>query len=207
MTRSAAIRASSAEAFAFHGDLVEVHLRDGPVVLTVAPDQQEHARRSAVGLGAITDRELLTALWELPAGYRVSASALPQWTLDRLHGIPAGVVEELDDSVIRAARPPVRITGALAIGRRFDRILTRVGQVSALAPMAVVVDRAVESTHSGVLDAQLYGVGVGVARGVGVTPMLAAAPVIPTPGPFQWWVSELAYKQLVDSLSRRQPTP
>ena len=127
--------------------------------------------------------------------------------LDRLHGIPAGVVEELDDSVVRAARPPVSITGAIAVGRSFDRILARVGQVSALAPMAVIVDRAVDPTSSGVLDAQLYGVGVGVALAGDVTRVCDAAPVIPTLGPFLWWVSELAYEQLVDSLSRPVPTP
>ena len=201
------IHAGGAEAFEFNGDLVEVGLRDGPVILAVELDQHEHARRSVAGVGAITDRELVTALWELPVGCRISVSALPRWVLDRLHGIPVGVVEELDGSVIRAARLPVTITGAIAVGRSVTRVLARVGQVSALAPMAVIVDRAVDPTSSGVLDAQLYGVGVGVALAGDFKRVHDAAPVIPTPGPFLWWVSEMAYEQLVDSFSRPVPTP
>ena len=207
MTSVETIRSSGAEAFGFSGGMVEVGLRDGPVLLTVHVDEPEHARRTAVRLGAITDRELLTALWELPAGLELSASALPGWTVDRLQNVPAVVVAERGDSLVRAARPPVRISGALAIGRQFDSVLRRVGQVSALAPMAVVVQRAIDPADAGLLDAQLFGVGVGTALGGVVTLLVEAAPVVPTPGPYLWWIAELAYEQLIGELSGRVPTP
>ena len=201
------IRARSAKAFEFSGDLVEVGLRDGPVLLTVHADESEHARRSAGRLGAITDRALVTALWELPAGFEVSTSALPAWVVERLQGVSPEVVEERGDSLVRVLRPPLTITGAMAIGRRFDRILRRVGQVSAIAAMAVIVHRAVDPADAGLLDAQLYGVGVGTALGGVITPVVEAAPVVPTPGPYLWWIAELAYAQLVGELSGRVPTP
>ncbi len=207
MTLVETIRASGAQAFGFSGDLVEVGLRDGPVLLTVHVDEPEHARRTAVRLGAITNREIITALWELPAACGISCSALPAWAVDQLQDVPTAVVEERGDSMVRVARPPVRITGALAIGRRFDRILRRVGQVSALAPMAVVVQHAVDPTDAGLLDAQLYGVGVGTAVEGVVTAVLKAAPVIPTPGPYLWWIAELAYQRLVVDFNGGVPTP
>lgn len=207
MTSVETIRSSSAEAFGFSGDMVEVGLRDGPVLLTVHVEESEHARRAAVQLGAITDRELLTALWELPAGLEISASALPAWTVDRLQNVPAAVVAEGGDSLVRAARPPVRISGALAIGRRFDSVLRRVGQVSALAPMAVIVQRAIDPADAGLLNAQLFGVGVGTALDGVITPLVEAAPVVPTPGPYLWLIAELAYEKLVGELSGRVPTP
>ncbi|MDE0653220.1 MAG: hypothetical protein OXI26_06180 [bacterium] len=207
MTPVEAIRAKSAEAFGFSGDLVEVGLRDGPVLLAVHVDESEHCRRAAAQLGAITDRELLTALWELPAGLEISASALPGWTVDRLQNVRGVVVAGSDDSLVRAARPPLRISGALAIGQRFDSVLRRVGQVSALAPMAVIVRRVVDAADPGLLDAQLFGVGVGTALDGVITPLVEAAPVVPTPGPYLWLIAELAYEQLVGELSGRVPTP
>lgn len=207
MTPVEAIRAKSAEAFGFSGDLVEVGLRDGPVLLAVHVDESEHCRRASVQLGAITDRELLTALWELPAGLEISASALPGWTVDRLQNVPTAVVAECGDYLVRTARPAVRISGALAIGQRFDSVLRRVGQVSALAPMAVIVRRAIDPADAGLLNAQLFGVGVGTALGGVIARVVEAAPVVPTPGPYLWWIAELAYEQLVGELSGRVPTP
>ena len=121
MTPVESVRASSAEAFGFHGNLVEIDLREGPVLLTVHVDEAEHARRTDARLGAITSRQLVTALWELPGGVELSTPDLPTWVRDRLEDIPAAAFDERRDSLVRAARPPLRITGALAIGRRFDR--------------------------------------------------------------------------------------
>ena len=204
MTPVESVRASSAEAFGFHGNLVEIDLREGPVLLTVHVDETEHARRTDARLGAITNRQLVTALWELPGGVELSTPDLPTWILDRLEDIPATAFDERRDALVRAARPPLRITGALAIGRRFDRILRRVGQVSALAPMAVVVPQAVDPTDAGLLDAQLYGVGVGSALGGVVTPVIGAAAVVPTLGPYLWWIAELAYERFVGGLQPRR---
>ena len=64
MTPVESVRASSAEAFGFHGNLVEIDLREGPVLLTVHVDETEHARRTDARLGAITNpdrsRELVS---------------------------------------------------------------------------------------------------------------------------------------------------
>ena len=201
MTPVETIRASSAEAFGFIGDLVEIRLREGSVLLTVQVDEAEHTRRTDARLGAITGRQDVTALWELPERVEIPTSALPAWVLDQLQDAPTAAVGKQRNSLVRTVRPPLRITGALAIGWRFDRILRRVGQVSALAPMAIVVQRAVDPIDAGLLDAQLYGVGVGSVLGGVVTPILGAAAVVPTPGPFLWWVAELAYERLLEDFS------
>ena len=196
MTIVDSVSVSCAEAFGFSGQPVEVKLREGPVQLVVRIDEGEHARRCDAGLGAIISRKVLTALWELPTGAAIPESSLPAWVADRLQGAPAAVVERRGDSLIRAVRPPLRIGGALAIARRADRALARVGQVSALTPMAVVVLGAVDPADPIVLEAQLYGVGVASVLGGDVTTLAAAAAVTPMPGPYLWWVTELAYQQM-----------
>ena len=74
--------------------------------------------------------------------------------------------------------------------------MRRVGQMSAVAPMAVVVQGDVDPLDPWVLNAALYGMGVAQSRGGTVAPLSMPASVIPTLGVYRWWICELAYERL-----------
>lgn len=182
---------------------VELRLRSGPVTVLVELDDGEQRRRRAVGGGPIVDRALLAALWELPHDVPLHRSAVPDWVAGALarSAPPSSSADVSDDgaTVRRTARPPLRLRGAMAsaIGVDPHRSLAAVCRLSALCPLFLVVDHRLDRHHPALLEAELYGVGVVVRRrDRRAAVMSPAAPVTPTPGPFLWWISELAYAAL-----------
>lgn len=184
--------------FGFKGPLVRIDLPEGPVTVAVKVDESEHLRRAVSGVGAIVDRRVVVALWELPHRLSIPGSGIPGWASTRLACAGAGIVAFDDGSFERIACPPLVVSGAVAAGRKFERLLQRVGQLSAVAPMAVVIQREVDQADPGLLEANLYGVGVGCSINGQLTRVSEPEPVVPMPGPFLWWVAELAYGQLID---------
>ena len=177
---------------------MKLSLPAGPVAVTVSLDEHEHARRAQAGLGAITDREILTALWELPLQIRVQRSAIPTWARPLLNRAPTAAVVAHDGSLIRESRPPLTVSGALAVGRNLERLMRRVGQLSAVSSMAVVVQRDVNPVDPWMLSAALYGVGVARSQKGVLTSVFAPKHIIPTLGAYRWWICELAYKQITE---------
>lgn len=205
MTISGSLLPRIARLFGFDGTPVVIDLPEGSVAVTVTMDETEHSRREASGLGAILDRQLLTALWELPHALSVPTERVPGWASARLSRAALPVVAADDDSLTRVVCPPLVLSGALAVGRRLDRPLRRVGQLSAIAPMAVVGQLQVDADDPVLLEAALYGVGVGCATSGALTRLVEPEPVIPMPGPFLWWIAELAYQQLIDGRTTAAP--
>ena len=201
MTPHDCLLAQSAEAFGFAGEVVKISLPVGPVAVTVSIDEHEHARRARVGLGAITDREVVTALWELPHAMRVQQSAIPAWARPLLDRAPTTAVIADGGSLIRESRPPLTVSGVLAVGHSLERLVRRVGQLSAVASMAVVVQRDVDPVDPWMLNAALYGVGVARSRNGVLTSVSEPKHIIPTLGAYRWWICELAYKQITASVA------
>jgi hypothetical protein len=180
------------------GDVVSLRLREGEVRVVVRLDEDERARRQQSGIGPVVDRALVNALWLVPERGTPPAVAPPEWAVARLRRrLPASIERSDGGGWVRTIRPPAMVLAAVAQGHRLRTLIERVGQLSALAPMVVEVDRDVSADDPALLDAGLYGVGVAtVVRGqreVRVRP----APVVPTIGVFSWWVAELAYAELV----------
>lgn len=190
----------SAQAFGFKGILVRLEFPAGHVHLAVNLDEGEHSRRAQEGLGAITDRELVTALWELPHAVEVPRASVPSEVLAVLDQAPVSAVEAEGGSLVRKSCPPLAVSGVLAIGRNLERLLVRVGQLSAVASMAVVVQHDVDPADPWMLNASLYGVGVASSAHGDLVPVSAPEPVTPTLGPFMWWVAEKAYEQVAASV-------
>ena len=207
MTPHDILLAESAQAFGFAGDVVEISLPAGPVAVTVRLDEHEHERRARVGLGAITDREVVTALWELPHAMRVEQSAVPAWARPLLDRAPAAAVVTDGGSLIRESRPPLTVSGVLAVGPSLERLVRRVGQLSAVASMAVVVQRDVDPADPWMLNAAVYGVGVARSRNGRLAAVSEPKHIIPTLGAYRWWICELAYKEIAESVtsSLREP--
>ncbi|MDE0613416.1 MAG: hypothetical protein OXI32_03275 [bacterium] len=190
----------SAKAFGFGGRLVRLALPDGHVHLSVDLDEGEHLRRSRAGLGAITDWELVAAMWELPHAVAVPQSSIPSEVLAVIEQAPVSAVELAGGSVLRKSCPPLTVSGAFVVGDKLERLLRRVGQMSAIASMAVVVRREVDPSDPWMLNAALYGVGVAVSAHGDLTPVSEPEPVTPTLGPFMWWVAEKAYEQVAGAV-------
>lgn len=203
MTPHDVLLAQSAQAFGFVGDVVKINLPDGPVALAVRLDEHEHARRTRAGLGAITDREVVTALWELPHAIPVEQLAIPAWARPLLDRAPAAAVVTDGSSLMRKNQPPLTVFGALAVGRSLERLVRRVGQLSAVAAMAVVVQGDVDPADPWMLNAALYGMGVASSKSGQLTPVSEPSHIIPTLGAYRWWICELAYTQI---LARKQIT-
>ena len=188
--------ARSARAVGFIGEVVRINLTDGPVAVTVDVDEHEHERRMRAGLGAITDREVVTALWELPHAMSVESSAIPSWAHTLIDRAPEAAISADGNAWVRMSRPPLKVTGAIAVGRSPERLVRRVGQLSAVAPMAVVLQGGVERHDPWLLNTSLYGMGVAQSRGGTVTTLSMPDDVTPTLGPYRWWICEMAYERL-----------
>ena len=203
MTRHDKFLARAAELFGFGGAVTKIGLVDGPVAVTVTVDTHEHARRSRQGLGAVTDAETLHALWELPHALPVEQWMIPARVRVRLDQLPAGVVAVSNGSFTRLLAPPLTVTGVLAAGRKPERLVYRVGQLSAVASMAIVVQGDVDPADPWILNAGLYGMGVACSRKGQLTRLSEPGHVTPTLGVYRWWICERAYEQL---LASEQPT-
>lgn len=207
MTPHDSLLCRGAQAFGFTGQLVKLDLPAGRVAVAVEIDEEEHARRTETGLGAITDRELVTALWELPHSLHIPEAAIPAWAVDSLRRAPVSVVASDGMSLSRQSRPPLSVSGALAVGQKLERLLQRVGQLSAIASMAIIVQNDVDADDPWMLNAALFGVGVARCKRGVLTPVSDPGTVIPTLGPYLWWVTELAYEQLTGCSKEVLPTP
>ena len=198
MSASYSLEESAAQQFGFDGTLVRLHLPEGPVTITVHVDEQEHLRRCEAQVGPFTDRRDIAALWHLPIGISVPASHVPASSVPRLARMGNAVGFE-GESLTRTIRPPTRVTGVLAVGRNPRSLLRRVCQLSAVAPRGIVVRAAVDSDDAGLLDATLFRVGVMRNSAGGLETLCLPGSVRPHPSRFLWWVSELAYAELISS--------
>lgn len=203
MSRS--LLTDGARLFGFQGDIVDLDLPNGRLSVSVMLDAAEDARRQREAIPPITDRRVVTALWELPAELEVPASAIPAWVVDRIHQLVPSAVRSTPAGYRRSVRRPVKISGVTAAGRNLPRLLERVGQLSAIAPMGVVVHNSLANSDPALLDAALYGVGIARASGDHLELLACPESVHPTPGPFLWWIAELAYEQLLENLTTAEP--
>jgi hypothetical protein len=191
---------TAARVFGFSGDLIKLQLQAGPVAVTVKLDEQHHVERLRTAVPPVTDRALLRALWELPFELEVPHSVIPKWAEARIEESARSAVRRTRAGYIRVARPPLSITGVVAAGQELNRLLERVGQLSAIAPMGAALTRGVEASDAALLEARLFGIGVAQFTGDAPSLLAGAEPVHPTAGPFLWWVAELAYEQLLERL-------
>lgn len=196
----------AAHVFGLEGRLVRLRLEEGPVHLTARIHEAEHARRCDYGIEALTDRGLVTALWEVPRDEVADPATIPSWAIQRLNKAGGSLVKEGPGGVRRQVGPPATVTGVLASGRVLSRLLVRVGQLSAIAPMAVILHGEVEPTDAALLDAALYGVGVITKVRGQREVLLFPEPVEEDDGPFPWWISELAYRELIRERDRSETT-
>jgi len=183
------------DAFGFGGGTVlTTHPRRRPMTFFVDLDWEQLSRRESCDTGAIRDRGVINALWEIPEGLNYPRDALPAWVLDRLAG-PNLVVH--GDTVRRDLRPPLHIRAAATSGRSLRRLLADLGPLSAVCPTAAVLTGPQPRCDDpALLDARLFGVGVGLRDGEGLSVLSPAGCVEAEPGPYQWHLAEVLYAEI-----------
>ena len=166
-------------------------------------NRQEHGRRSALGLGAVTDPALLERLLDLPLGEPVDDPVA--WT--ETAGQADGIVERAEDScaVRRLLEPPLTITDVVVPGQT-GRALKAVQDASLFASFSsrwVAVEEESPS-DSVVMEAKLCGVGL-LNREDHVL-LSGESPVIPLIDGWTWLLWEKSYRRWLKILSLARAT-
>jgi hypothetical protein len=183
--------------FNFTGSVaVEHRIGSVPLLFFADVDHDEVLRRNEAGVGAIVDRRVINALWEVPHDLAFPRDALPDWVVHRL---ALADVVEIGDVVRRHVRPPLIIRGAAVVGRSLPLLLDALGPLSSVcATAAVLTNGSPSPSDPALLDAQLFGVAVGVAAAGGIRVLNEAQTVRPDVGAYQWHVAELVYSEIAE---------
>ncbi|MDQ0760256.1 hypothetical protein [Streptomyces canus] len=198
--------------------LAGLRLRGQQLRAAVTVFADEARRRSAVGLGAVDSRALLTALHDLPVDLPLSLSALDAHALRTLRTAPPGVVDQEDGQgiLVRRLVPAARVELVLVHGpqgispRDWDSAVRDASQFAPFCARGVVVsdpvsERALHNPDPScdpdfdllLLKARFYGVGVAIQGSAGLRWVLEPAPYRPLRhSAAQWLFHEQAWRQL-----------
>jgi hypothetical protein len=166
------------------------------------PDQTETARRGTVGLGPITQRDVLDVLMGLPVGLPVAAQAVTKRERRLLRRAPHGAVENDADHLVRRAVAPVSVRFAVVGARTWWEGLTKVGRFAPFCARAMLLSALPADLDDARMQASFYGIGICVFA-AGTLRMLAE------PEPYirlrhtsaQWWFAEEIYRQVTEPKS------
>jgi hypothetical protein len=166
-------------------------------------NRHEHSRRSALGLGAVTDPALLERLLDLPLGEPIDDPVA--WA--ETAGQAEGIVERVEDScaVRRLLQPPLTVTDVVVPGQP-GRVLKAVQDASLFASFSsrwVAVEEQSPS-DSVVMEAKLCGVGL-LGREDRVI-LSGEPPVIPVIDGWIWLLWEKSYRRWLKILSSARET-
>lgn len=92
-------------------------------------DAHEDQRRRRIGVGAVSDRRLLHALWELPEGIPVRWDDVSSVDAETLRQSGQGLVDGAGDLVRRSYRPVCRVTTVAVVAARLGDAVRRVGEL------------------------------------------------------------------------------
>jgi hypothetical protein len=159
-------------------------------------DEVEHARRTAAAQAPITQPWQADALMGLPLDLPVPLESLTERERRELHRLPPGAVEYDGLTVVRRARPPVRVAFALVSTQHWRTGLSAAGEYAPFCRRAMLLP-AEPAEPLAVLEASAYGIGVGLADRHGVRELLAPEPYERhRHSPAQWTFVEQVYAQL-----------
>ncbi|MFZ6005570.1 MAG: hypothetical protein ACOYXM_16730 [Actinomycetota bacterium] len=167
------------------------------------PDDHEHRRRTALGVGAVTSTGLLHGLWLLPSGLPVPFAEVPDHKRRHLDAAP-NLVDVTDAGYQRSYSPPGVVRAVAFGGSKIGRALQRAARFTPIVqrfvysegPMRPSLARATEAVEAGV---GLFECVAGHARLL-VEPSPAEVGV---PAVYRWWIAELAYERWI--YERTQP--
>jgi hypothetical protein len=141
-------------------------------------DEQEHRRRAAVGLGAVTALGLLDRLLALPLGAWVRWADLHPEAVRRLREAPAGVVEQSSEGVRRVLVPAAAVPMVLVRSASWRRGLRTASAFEPFAQRVLVLDNPRQDLVRVAWEADFVGIGVWLQTDSGIEEVVPPAP---------WW--------------------
>ncbi|OIV38008.1 hypothetical protein BIV57_07995 [Mangrovactinospora gilvigrisea] len=121
----------------------------------------EIERREHAGLGALEDRELLQAMFELPLGIPTWIEKLDPCHRNLIEHAPAGAVDfTWGGDVTRLAVPPIRASTVLLRSRDWETGITAASQYAPFCARAVIFPAGLRELDLAVMEGRYYGVGV-----------------------------------------------
>jgi hypothetical protein len=173
-----------------------VHVFGAAAGVAYRPDQAEVARRAAVSLGSITQRDVLEVLMGLPVGMPVPVHALSERDRRVLRRAPHGAVDSDAADLVRRVVAPVSAQFAVVAARTWREGLVTAGRFAPLCMRAMLLPAPPEDADHAAMQASFYGIGICVFT-AGTLRMLVE------PQPYvrqrhtsaQWWFAEEVYRQ------------
>lgn len=160
-------------------------------------DIAEHQRRQRRSLGALDDMGLLDMLMDLPSGLPVDVQSLHEAERRRIRGLPQGVVECSQASVVRLAVPPVSPVLVMVTSTDWDRGLERASRFASYCPRMLVTRRLPPTADVALSEASWYGIGVVAGEPGALETYVEAEPLEDwQPTPAWWQFCERVYGQL-----------
>jgi hypothetical protein len=164
------------------------------------PDPAEIARRAVVGLGAISQRDVLDVLMGLPAGLPVAAGSLTTRDQRVLRRAPYGAVERHTDHLVRQAVPPVSARFAVVAARSWREGLVKAGRFAPFCARAILLPTPPVDLDDARMQASFYGIGLCVFIAGTLRMLVDPQPYIrQRHSSAQWWFTEELYRQLAES--------
>jgi hypothetical protein len=151
----------------------------------VVIDVDEHRRRQASGLGAVTDLALLDSLTGLPHQLPVAEAALGPRDRRRLVWAPAGAVDRDDAGLVRRMVPAADVR----------LVIVGAGPWAAFAkfaPATITLTREPDAEQ--LLQASFYGIGISSAGSLQGQVFLEPVAPAPSFSPSRWLFREQAYR-------------
>ncbi|MGH3939854.1 MAG: hypothetical protein ACRDTG_14740 [Pseudonocardiaceae bacterium] len=142
----------------------------------VEVDEQEHNRRAASSLGAVTSLGLLDCLLGLPLGECVRWNDLSVEDVHRLQMAPLGVIDQSTRGVRRVLVPPATVPLVVVRSSSWRRGLRRANAFEPFAQRVLILNHPRRDLPRLTWEADLLGVGVWIQTETGVEEVLTPAP-------------------------------
>lgn len=185
--------------------IVPVRIDGKHLFLGLELNDEEHARRRKLGLGAAASGALLTALWELPLAVPISRANLDTQDLATLDESGCGWVDYRGDQIIRRFQPAGQVDLAVVPGTSLERLLHVAAEIPPTVRRAVLWrtrSKGSSRIRPRLLDeARDRGIGIMILSACGVleTGLPAALPILGRPAIYRWWQAEVAYRNWIRS--------
>lgn len=163
------------------------------MLATFEPDDEEHARRSRLDIGAVTSTALLHGLWLLPSGVTVPMDEVPDHKRSRLESA-RHLVEVVDGCFERLYSPAGAVRIVAFGGTRTSRSVQRAARFTPILQRFALCEGPARPSSNVLQAARAWGVGL-VQYADGSATVLVTPPVaeLGVPAVYRWWIAELAY--------------
>jgi hypothetical protein len=189
---------SGAAVFGFDGlVLPDVTLAGVTIDVVIGLDHDELERRNELQLGHVDDRDLLEVLGHLPLGWRVPLDELDPVMRVQIEGAPPGLVERMDDTLVRCYRPAIRTAGVIVHQRDWRQGVETVSRFASVAPRGLILTGSVIDADEAVNSARRLGIGLALRR-IKADPAQLLVPAdtrFRRPGTAEWLFSERVFAE------------